>query len=215
MLDKIIIPIIEPDKGGYWEIYPDRKIWHKEDMSFKSPEEINKKYPLEGDWLNLKEGDNRIRLVSDCKDYGNHYNPITHKSVICIGKEHCELCKNGLKPNVQFLTWVIDRVDGRIKLFRFGFQVYKQIVAYKQNPDYAFDEIPEYDLTINRVGIGKQSEYTVVPARQDSPLTEEEEIKITEKVKNLNEIIDKMKAKVALTPEETEESEDIRLGLKI
>jgi len=210
------IPIIEsePGKNGYWKIYPDYKIWHDEsNMSFKTPDEITKKYPMGGNWLTLKEGDNKIRLVSDCVDYGNHFNSATQKSVICIGKEHCEFCKKGLKPNVQFLAWVIDRVDGKVKLFRFGYKIYKQIIAYKNNPDYAFEETPEYDITIRRTGTGKQSDYVVVPARQNTLLTEKEQIKITEKIKDLNEIIENMKAKVSQkelnVPEEESEEEDI------
>ena len=205
------IPIIEsePGKNGYWEIYPDYKIWHDEsNMSFKTPDEITKKYPMGGNWLSLKEGDNKIRLVSDCVDYGNHFNPTTQKSVICIGKEHCKFCKQGIEPSVQFLAWVIDRVDGKVKLFRFGYKIYKQIVAYKNNPDYAFEKIPEYDITITRTGTGKQSDYVVVPARHNTPLTDEEIEKITEKVKDPNEIIENMKAKVALSPQEEEESEE-------
>ncbi len=30
MLEKIEIPIIEKADGGFWEIYPDKKIWHQE-----------------------------------------------------------------------------------------------------------------------------------------------------------------------------------------
>ena len=202
------IPIIEPANGGYYAIYPDHRIWHDESkMSFKTPEEITKKYPMGGNWLTLKEGDNKIRLVSDCADYGNHFNPATQKSVICIGKEHCEMCKQGIDPSVQFLAWVIDRVDGKVKLFRFGYKIYKQIVAYKNNPDYAFEETPEYDITIRKIGTGRQSDYVVVPARQNVPLTTEEEEKVTEKVKDPNEIIEGMKAKVAFTPEEEETEE--------
>ena len=207
------IPIIEPDKNGFWELYPNHKVWHNEknlekSVSFKTPDEITKKYPMGGNWLTLKEGDNKIRLVSDCADYGNHFNPATQKSVICIGKEHCEMCKQGIEPSVQFLAWVIDRVDGKVKLFRFGYKIYKQIIAYKNNPDYVFEEIPEYDITITRTGTGKQSDYVVVPARHNTPLIDEEIEKITEKVKDLNEIIENMKAKVALSSEEEGETEE-------
>lgn len=212
------IPIIEamPEKNGYWEVYPDHKIWHdqnywEKDMSFNNPDEINKKYPMGGNWMTLKEGDNRIRLVSDCVDYGNHYLPNANKSVICIGKEKCAFCKKGIDPSVQFLAWVIDREDGKLKLFRFGYKIYKQIVAYKNNDEYEFDDIPGYDFTIHRTGTGKQSEYTVVPARKNSDLTDEEIEMIDKKAKDPNEIIESMKAKIVPSDSE-EEEKDIPAG---
>jgi len=196
------IPIIEPvpEEMGYWEIYPDHKIWHdqnyRENMSFSNPDEINKKYPMGGNWMNLKEGDNKVRLVSDCFDYGNHYLPNLNKSVICIGKERCAFCQKGLEPSVQFLAWIIDREDGKVKLFRFGYKIYKQIVAYKNNPEYEFDVTPDYDFTIRRAGTGKQSDYTVIPARTNTEITEEEIEMIEKKTKDPQEIIDKMKEKI-------------------
>jgi len=175
-------------------------------MSFKNEEEINKKYNTGGDWLSLKEGANRVRVMSDCVDYGSHYS--IGKSVICIGKEHCVLCKKGLEPKVQFLSWVIDRADGKIKLFRFGYKIYKQLMAYKKSEDYAFDELPAYDITVNRVGTGKNSEYTVVPARKNTEITDAEKDLFMKKYKDPNEIIDGMKAKVVFTENEPEEGEE-------
>ena len=190
------IPVIENEEDGYWEIYPDRKIWHDcKNMSFKNQEEIEKKYNVGGGWLTLKEGENKIRIVSDCFDYGNHF--LDGKSTICVGKENCAFCKKGLKPSVQFLSWAIDRTDGHLELFRFGYTIYKQIVAYKNNEEYSFESIPDYDFTVNRVGTGKQSEYTVVPARKNTKLSEAEKEDIEENANDINEIIDKMKAKVS------------------
>lgn len=167
-------------------------------MSFKQKkEDIEKKYQIGGgEWLNLVEGANRVRLVSDCVDYGNHYEG--GKFTICIGKEKCLLCQKGNKPNVQFLVWAIDRKDGQVKLFRFGYTIYKQIMAYKDNPDYKFETLPNYDFTIERTGKGKDTDYRVIAARSDTELTEKEKAEILEKIKDPKEIIEKMKAKVEM-----------------
>lgn len=196
------IPIIESEKGGYWEIYPDRKIWHKEEsMKFKDYDSIPKKYGIGGgDWMKLQEGDNKIRIVSEFEDYGTHYNPTTKKSIVCLGKEKCEVCLSDPdnKPRVQFLGWVIDRKDNKIKLLRIGFKAHKQIGELAKSEDYGFDEVPEYDVTIKKTGQGLDTDYSVLPARQNTSLTEEEEQAVSEKVKKSpKEIIEKMKAKIS------------------
>jgi hypothetical protein len=54
--------------------------------------------------------------------------------------------------------------------------VFKQIEALQTSDDYAFEGTPmPYDITINAVHAGtKEVEYTVVPAKKETPLTAEE-----------------------------------------
>jgi len=180
-------------------------------MKFKDYEETEKRYGFtKRDWLNLQEGENKIRIVSEFEDYGVHYNPNTKKIVICIGKETCSLCQTGIGIRVQYLGWVIDRKDGQVKLLRIGHQIFKQIGEFAISNDYGFVSVPDYDITIKKIGQGLATEYTVLPARQDTELTDEEKYLISEKVKSPKEIIERMKAKVS--PEEIpvyEESEEI------
>lgn len=204
MEDNIIIPIIEavPEKNGFWEIYPDHQIWHDESdldikMGFKDYKETAKKYGVgSGDWMNLQEGQNKVRIISAFEDYGTHFNPTIKKSTICIGKEECKLCQEGLKPRVQFLGWVIDRKDNQVKLLRIGFQAYQQIGKLAESDDYGFEETPEYDITITRTGQGLETDYTVLAARKNTELTPEERTQIAEKTKDPKEIIENMKAKI-------------------
>ena len=196
LIDPKEIPVIEEAKDGYFAVYDSGdRIWNPNKMSFNNIKEIEKKYDMGGGgWINLEEGENRIRIVSDCVDYGDHY--INGKFTICVGKEECKFCQVGNKPSVKFLAWAIDRKDGGLKLFRFGYKIYKQIVAYKTNEDYAFEFTPSYDIVINKVGTGKASEYTVVPARKDTDLTAEENVMVGKKAKDPQEVIDRMKQKV-------------------
>jgi hypothetical protein len=39
---------------------------------------------------------------------------------------------------------------------------------------YRFDNLPPYDVTINKKGSGLETEYKVLPDRTDTPLTEKE-----------------------------------------
>lgn len=176
-------------------------------MRFNEVEKVKKEYGLEGNWMSLVEGDNKIRIVSEFEDYGNHFNNATKKSVICIGKENCELCKVGDKPRVQFLGWVIDRKDNKVKLLRIGYQIFEQISNLAKSEDYAFGSVPEYDITIKRSGKGLETDYAVLASRKNSELTEEEKALVLEKIKPLKDIIDTMKAKVALDPANIPEEE--------
>ena len=211
------IPIIEvvPEKKGYWKIYPDKKIWHNEKnywdskMKFAEYEKAEKEYGVGGGkWMNLQEGDNKIRIVSEFEDYGQHYNQATNKSVVCLGKEKCPICRMGDKARVQYLGWVIDRSDGRIKLLRIGHQIFKQIGELSRNEEYYFDIVPDYDITIKRVGQGLETEYTVIPARQNTPLTEDEKKQIEEIVKDPKQIIEGMKTKTENGLKEAKEEEE-------
>jgi hypothetical protein len=52
---------------------------------------------------------------------------------------------------------VIDRTDGKFKLFFMPNTIYKQIEALQENPDYEFTDVPmPYDITINAKGAGSK-----------------------------------------------------------
>lgn len=113
-----------------------------------------------GDYLKLKEGANRFRLVSECLAHEGEYQG---------------------KKNFKWLCLVIDRADGKVKPFFMPHTIYKQIVALQRSDDYAFDGVPmPYDLTINADGAGtKEVKYALMPARKESPLTQAEHEAIT------------------------------------
>lgn len=83
------------------------------------------------------------------------------------------------KPQFAYVCNVIDRKDGSIKLFDLKATIYKQIVDYATNSDYGNPADPEkgYDITIKKEKTGPLAQnvkYSVMPARSNSPLTEEE-----------------------------------------
>src|SRR6185436_8339968 len=115
-----------------------------------------------------KEGDNRVRLMSECLPYQNDYKG---------------------EKSFKWLCYVLDRRDGGIKAYFMPHTVYKAIEALQANPDYAFAEVPmPYDLTIRAVKAGtKDVEYSVIPARKELPLTDDEE-QAYHKVKHISEV---------------------------
>jgi hypothetical protein len=105
-----------------------------------------------GDYLKLQEGENRIRLLSECLEHPGEYKGT---------------------PTFKWLCYVIDRKDGKIKPFFMPHTIYKHIEALQQNPEYVFDEVPmPYDVTIIAKGAGtKEVEHSTVAARSNTPLT--------------------------------------------
>lgn len=108
-----------------------------------------------GDYLKLKEGANRLRLLTECLPHQGEYQG---------------------KKNFKWLCLVLDRADGKVKPFFMPHTIYKQIAALQTSEDYAFYDVPmPYDLTINADGAGtKEVKYTLMPARRETPLTESE-----------------------------------------
>jgi hypothetical protein len=121
-----------------------------------------------GGYFKLQEGDNRVRLMSECLERPGEYNG---------------------KPTFKWLCYVLDRKDGQVKPFFMAHTIYKQIEAFQLNPEYAFEEVPmPYDITINAKGAGtKEVDYTVVAARQNSQLTVDE-LKALEAQKPIREL---------------------------
>jgi hypothetical protein len=105
-----------------------------------------------GDYFKLQEGDDKIRLMSECLEHPGEYQG---------------------KPTFKWLCYVLDRRDGRIKPFFMAHTIYKQIEALQQDSDYAFDEVPmPYDITIKAKNAGKKEvEYAVIADRQNNPVT--------------------------------------------
>jgi hypothetical protein len=156
---------------------------------FGNAKEVANKYGMGGDWFKPEQGDNRVRIVSEFADYGNHFDSVAKKSVICTGSATCPICLAAIKagtyqdnkPKVQFLGYVIDRKDDKIKMYRMSWSVFNALNELSMNSEYAFDGIPPYDITINRKGTTKNdTEYKVIASRNNTPLTADEMSAITE-----------------------------------
>jgi hypothetical protein len=105
-----------------------------------------------GEYLKLKEGANRLRLVSECLPHKGMYQG---------------------RPNFKWLCYVIDRADGKVKPFFMSHTIYKQIESLQMDPDYGFEDVPmPYDVNVNAKGAGtKEVEYSVIPAKRETPIT--------------------------------------------
>lgn len=125
-------------------------------------------------WWKPAEGSNRIRIIDT-----PILNVSRYKFGACYeGAEYCK--KENLGPNDslqhKWLTWIIDRADGKQKLYNMPFSVTKMITALKTDEEYTFKQFPmPYDITLNVKGAGtKEVEYSVVPSRKEIDLTPDE-----------------------------------------
>ena len=138
-----------------------------------------------GEYLKLKEGNNTIRLMSQCVGY--------------------ESSHNGRK-NFKWVCWVIDRTDNVIKPFFMPHSIYTDIEAYQLNPEYTFESVPmPYDVTIHAKGAGtKEVKYTVTPARSNVDLTGAEMEEFSKRI-DIHEFVKKLKDKAGDAPAVTED----------
>ncbi len=134
-----------------------------------------------GGTYKYKEGANKFRLLSECLPH-----PSTYKGT----------------KQFKWFCYVLDRRDGKVKIHFMPHTIYKQIEALQVEPDYAFVEVPmPYDLTVNAKGAGtKDVEYALMPARQNSPLTDDEQDEL-EKQKPIEEVQQAIRDKQAKKPE--------------
>lgn len=135
------------------------------DQAIKDAEKAG--YVQGGDRFKIQEGANRIRIVAE---------PVPHQGSY-----------QG-RPNFKWLVYIIDRTDGRVKLFFMPHTIAKMVRDLQKSDDYAFEGLPPFDITIQAKNAGtKEVEYTVVPARKNTPITEDEFAELAKK-KSLKDV---------------------------
>lgn len=127
------------------------------------------------DSFKVQEGSNKIRIISGTLPYESDFKGQT---------------------NVKFLCWIIDRKDGRVKLYFMPPTIMKSIGDLQTDPEYAFSEVPmPYDIDIRTENAGsKEVRYSVIPSRNPFPITAEEQILIMEKPL-IGELVQKLQKK--------------------
>lgn len=119
------------------------------------------------DYLRIKDGANRIRVVSDALPHPGEFKG---------------------KPNFKWLVYVLDRADGAVKPYFMPHRIFKMLEDLQQDEEFSFEGMPmPYDIVINAKAAGTiDVEYTVVP-RKPTSLTAQE-INLIDAAKPLKEI---------------------------
>jgi len=125
-------------------------------------------------WFNLDDGQSAdVRLLDpNPLDVWVHRILVNGKRypTVCLGKkEDCPACKAENKASSRHIFNAIDRRDKNSKVLELNyktFQLLRVVVGKMGDPT-------EYDITINRIGKGKDTQYPIFPGSK-SPLTEAE-----------------------------------------
>lgn len=149
--------------------------------------QVEKTYNLGcGEYFKVKDGDNKVRLVSACLPHASEYQG---------------------KPNFKWLCQVIDLTDGKVKPYFMPDRVYQTIASLQRGEDYSFDEIPmPYNINISATNAGtKEVKYSVIPSPKRIDLTPEqlEAISKAPTVEDLQAKIRENDNKAKTTPAET------------
>ncbi len=130
-----------------------------------------------------KEGSNIVRVLDEPAVIVTRFRGNKFVGVCFEGAPYCADLEEGSRLNKKWQTWVLDRADGQIKMYFMPYTVAKEIRAYMENPDYTFSGFPmPYDITITVKNAGTfEAEYSVLPARKETPLTGDETAAFKEK----------------------------------
>lgn len=135
-----------------------------------------------GDWYKLQENDNVIRVLEEPE-------MIFEKFKVGICYTDC-----GYEGTPKFLTYVLDRKDGKIKLAKLPYKIGTTIATYQEDDDYAFDGFPmDYDIKVHAKNAGTTDViYTMTPRPKRERIDSETAAALL-KLKRIPEIIAKMK----------------------
>lgn len=160
-----------------------------------------------GDWFKFKEGENKIRVLTE---------PIVifedYKMGICY--TDC-----GFKGQMKYLAYIYNYATKAIEIMKIPMRIFDSIANLEENEDWAFQGFPmPYGITITAEGAGsKEVKYSLMPSpkRVDMPQEVIDELK---KKNPIAEIIQRLKDKnkqahdggSAVTNELTKREEEYR-----
>lgn len=90
------------------------------------------------------------------------------KVIECLGKKDCPLCKAGRNASFRAYIPIIDRTDGKVKIFKASREVVKFLIALNEEEG----DPRKYDLKCVRQGEGLKTQYSFfVKDKTDEDLT--------------------------------------------
>lgn len=158
-------------------------------MSYAQMYESAKKDPklgLGSGWFTIKDGESKkIKLVSKAV-------PVVSLNTMHKPKDGED---TGPKLRTQFLVYVIDRADGKVKPYGMPKSVMKQLIEHQTGEEFGFTtETPPYDLTIKRTKDGGKTSYMLTPTRNDTQITETEAAEVAQQ-KPIEQLAERMQKK--------------------
>jgi hypothetical protein len=164
-------------------------------MDINSKKQVEDATQGQGNFIDVKDGEKiRLRIVSGIKGIKEHSLEIKgkYRTIICpVEMEKweaatedrpankgikCPACEAGQRKIVtQFLAIAVDE-KGKVGVLKKGATVFKPITSLVEE-GYVLSERP---VVIERKGTGLESEYSVIAAMKDQPLSDEEKAAVAD-----------------------------------
>lgn len=128
-------------------------------------------------FMKLQLGKNVIRIASNPSRIFQHWEKTTDgklRKITCIGDD-CPLCAIGHQPSARYQIKVLDKIDPddpQAKVLETGSAVMRQISNFANDEDYG--DPREYDMKIQKEGVGRDTRYSVTASPKKRPMTERE-----------------------------------------
>jgi hypothetical protein len=129
------------------------------------------------EFLRLKDGENRVRCITNPYKYYQVRFKATEdekgwgKKIRCSSPvENDPAVKSGAKAKERWLVGVIDRADGKVKIWDYHVLVYKQVKGYNDDIDYGDPQ--NYDLKVDFDKDAPALQQVSIRAGKVAPLSE-------------------------------------------
>src|SRR3990167_8346360 len=139
------------------------------------------------DFFQFEEGVNRMRILVQPTVIAFHFFGEGQKPDVCVGiDEGCKYHGEGAikdkdgkekKPSIKLATYIIDRVDNKVKLAELPLSISYSLNDLQEDSDFAFEEFPmPYDVKITHdpKNPDPKAKYRLVASPKQEELTEEE-----------------------------------------
>lgn len=143
------------------------------------------------DFFKIPEGKTKLRILTDFVKVQTVWEGVYPNSKP-VGAFTGQTLRDD--QSVQTKGWCWIETDGELKILQTPVAIIKKLAELKQNPEYAWEEMPmPFDITIANSGEGP-NRYSVEPARQNTPVSEEILTKLADSTP-IEEVIERIEAK--------------------
>ena len=144
------------------------------------------------DFYKVVEGSNKLRILTDFQKVETIFK---NNRFVAFNFEGRKLEQDEV-VRTQAWAWAINRQNNELVIVQFGKTILGQIVAYRNSSDYGFSTFPmPYDIDLRAKGAGtKEVEYTIVPARANTEVSQSE-MEMLNKKKTISDIVKAIIAK--------------------
>lgn len=184
----------------------------------------------ENHFMNLKEGQNKLRVLTNPYQFVVHWVEDvsgSKKKIKCAIKD-CPLCGSGVKAQTRWYVGVLDRSSKKPKVLEISSQIFNGIRTLLKDPDWnkkikkSWGRIMSRDVSIFRAKPGTNPLYGIMPTSVETDLTPEEttmvedflsavDINVFTQPSTVEQVLEKMgkkKAEVSKPADETPEVKD-------